>query len=174
MPSSPKLSPYLGSKLLPTSSPQLTSISAFSLFFRSRLSFKSTSSKFIFLCLLWYLSSAMSNNSAKQILTKFKYPVTLTFIQFGFISGWCMFLAVIQQFRGKNSHALFGARHGIRYPTREIIIATLPMSLFQIGGHIFGSLATSKIPVSVVHTVKVPIISELADLCRLYRLYSPY
>lgn len=111
--------------------------------------------KFVLLCLLWYLSSALSNNSAKQILISFKYPVTLTFIQFGFISGWCVLLAFIQQVRGENSRALFGANHGIRHPTREIVMTTLPLSFFQIAGHIFGSLATSQIPVSVVHTVKV-------------------
>jgi solute carrier family 35 protein E1 len=79
----------------------------------------------------------------------------LTFIQFGFIAGWCVLLALLQQVRGRNSRALFGATHGIRYPTRDIITTTLPMSFFQIAGHIFGSLATSQIPVSVVHTVKV-------------------
>lgn len=122
---------------------------------RARLSWKNASLKFVLLCLLWYLSSAMSNNSAKQILMTFKYPVTLTFVQFGFISGWCLLLAVIQKFRGPNRRALFGARYGIQIPTIAIIISTLPLSLFQIAGHVFGSLATSQIPVSVVHTVKV-------------------
>jgi len=85
----------------------------------------------------------------------FKYPVTLTFIQFGFISGWCVVLALVQQLRGRNSRALFGAKSGIRSPTKHIILTTLPLSFFQIAGHVFGSLATSQIPVSVVHTVKV-------------------
>ena len=128
---------------------------------KNRFKFTSTSLKFIFLCVLWYMSSALSNNSAKQILTTFKYPVTLTFIQFGFISGWCTVLAVIQQLRGGNSQALFGAKNGIRYPTKHIILTTLPLSLFQIAGHVFGSLATSQIPVSVVHTVKVSFPSIL-------------
>ena len=85
----------------------------------------------------------------------FNYPVTLTFIQLGFISGWCLLLAVIQRIRGGTGRVLFGAKHGIRHPTRDIIVTTLPMSCFQIAGHIFSSLATSRIPVSVVHTVKV-------------------
>ena len=121
----------------------------------SRLTLPSTSLNFLFLCLLWYTSSALSNNSAKQILMAFKYPVTLTFVQFGFISGWCLMLALFQQLRGNNSGALFGAKNGIRSPTFQIIITTLPLSLFQLAGHIFASLATSQIPVSVVHTVKV-------------------
>src|SRR5271155_2664181 len=123
---------------------------------RTRLNFTSTSLKFTLLCLLWYLSSALSNNSAKQILIVFKYPVTLVFVQLAFIAGWCMFLAFVQKLRGRNSRALFGAKQGIRYPSKEIIMTTLPLSAFQIGGHIFGNLATSEIPVSVVHTVKVP------------------
>jgi len=126
-----------------------------------RLSLTSTSLKFIFLCLLWYTSSALSNNSAKQILTAFKYPVTLTFVQFGFIASWCLFLAIIQQLRGRNSVALFGANSGIRSPTRQTILTTLPLSLFQIAGHVFGSLATSQIPVSVVHTVKVRLLINI-------------
>jgi solute carrier family 35 protein E1 len=117
------------------------------------------------------MSSALSNNSAKQILIQFKYPVTLTFIQFGFISGWCGLLAMIQQLRGRNSRALFGAKNGIRYPTAEIILTTLPLSLFQIAGHIFGSLATSQIPVSVVHTVKVSRLKCETNY-RHYHLYS--
>ena len=145
---------------------------------RNRLNFTSTSLKFTLLCLLWYLSSALSNNSAKQILIVFKYPVTLVFVQFAFIAGWCMLLAFVQKLRGRNSRALFGAKHGIRYPTREIIVTTLPLSCFQIGGHIFGNLATSEIPVSVVHTVKVspPRLLSLVRVVliapRLCRRYS--
>jgi Triose-phosphate Transporter family len=154
MSSSPKLHPFdhrHGSHSGSPSSLFSTVIVSIS----DRLSLSPAALKFVLLCFLWYLSSALSNNTAKSILTEFTYPVTLTFIQFGFISGWCCLLAVIQQIRGRNSRALFGANHGIRYPTQEIIITTLPMSLFQIAGHIFGSLATSQIPVSVVHTVKV-------------------
>ena len=155
MSSSPKFSSFFGRELDTSSSSSLPSLSRLLHDIRNRLSLSSTSAKFILLCFLWYLSSALSNNSAKQILITFSYPVTLTFIQFGFISGWCVLLAFIQQIRGESSRALFGANHGIRYPTREIVMTTLPMSFFQIAGHIFGSLATSQIPVSVVHTVKV-------------------
>lgn len=51
-------------------------------------------------------------------------------------------------------NAIPALRHGIRYPTREIIMTTLPMAGFQIGGHLLSSTATSKIPVSLVHTIK--------------------
>src|SRR5437762_10522555 len=135
MSSSPKLSPFLGREL-DTSSSSLPAIPTLLYGFRNRLSLPRTSVKFILLCFLWYLSSALSNNSAKQILISFKYPVTLTFIQFGFISGWCVLLAFIQRVRGENSRALFGAKRGIQHPTRDIIMTTLPMSFFQIAGHI--------------------------------------
>src|SRR6185369_1688886 len=45
--------------------------------------------KFIFLCVLWYASSAVTNNIGKSLLNVFPYPVTLTWIQFGFVSFYC-------------------------------------------------------------------------------------
>ncbi|KAI3640956.1 hypothetical protein MIR68_001834 [Amoeboaphelidium protococcarum] len=43
----------------------------------------------IVLCLLWYGSSAMTNNIAKQIFQLVKCPVTLTYVQFGFNAVFC-------------------------------------------------------------------------------------
>jgi solute carrier family 35 protein E1 len=156
MPTSPKFSPFIAGREFNSASLRFPS-TTFLYSLRDRLAFSKPSVKFILLCLLWYLSSALSNNSLKEILISFDYPVTLTFVQFGFISGWCVVLALLQQTRGDNQYALFGAKNGIRSPTWQIIISTLPMTFFQIAGHIFASLATSEIPVSVVHTVKVPI-----------------
>jgi solute carrier family 35 protein E1 len=45
-------------------------------------------------------------------------------------------------------------RHGIRYPTRDVLITTIPLAGFQIGGHLLSATATGKIPVSLVHTIK--------------------
>jgi len=45
-------------------------------------------------------------------------------------------------------------KNGIQKPRKEIIVATLPLTAFQIGGHILNSDAMSKIPVSLVHTIK--------------------
>ncbi|KAJ8610663.1 hypothetical protein MRB53_038442 [Persea americana] len=52
----------------------------------------------------------------------------------------------------------------IRRPSREIIVATLPLTLFQIGGHIMNSDAMARIPVSLVHTIKglSPLFTVLA------------
>ena len=47
-------------------------------------------------------------------------------------------------------------------------MATLPLTLFQIGGHILSSDAMSRIPVSLVHTIKglSPLLTILA-----YRIF---
>ncbi|KAJ7231876.1 triose-phosphate transporter family-domain-containing protein [Mycena haematopus] len=109
----------------------------------SSLSVPASSLKFVLLCTLWYTSSALSSNTGKTILNQFRYPVTLTFVQFGFVAGYCLlFMSPVVRF----SH--------MRRPTRQIIQSTLPMGMFQVGGHIFSSLAISRIPVSTVHTIK--------------------
>ena len=100
--------------------------------------------RFMFLCGLWYTSSALSSNTGKAILNQFRYPVTLTFVQFGFVAAYCLlFMSPIIRFSR------------IRSPSRAILRDTLPMGCFQVGGHIFSSMAISRIPVSTTHTIKV-------------------
>nr|CAG8433730.1 5515_t:CDS:2 [Entrophospora candida] len=85
---------------------------------------------------------AITNNIGKQILNQFNYPLTLTWVQFGFVAFYCY---------------LFGNGLGftkLEYPSRQILNKTLPLSLFSITGHVFSSYATSKVPVSFVHTIK--------------------
>ncbi|KAF7356405.1 Glucose-6-phosphate phosphate translocator 1 [Mycena venus] len=109
----------------------------------SALSVQASNLKFVLLCTLWYTSSALSSNTGKAIMTQFRYPVTLTFVQFGFVAGYCLlFMSPVIRFSR------------LRRPTRQIIQNTLPMGMFQVGGHIFSSLAISRIPVSTVHTIK--------------------
>lgn len=100
--------------------------------------------RFMLLCSLWYTTSALSSNTGKAILTQFRYPVTLTFIQFGFVASYCLLFM---------SPAVRFSR--LRMPTKAIIRCTLPMGMFQVGGHMFSSMAISRIPVSTVHTIKV-------------------
>lgn len=103
-----------------------------------------SSVRFVLLCALWYTSSALSSNTGKAILIQFRYPITLTFVQFGFVAGYCLlFMSPLVRF----SH--------FRAPSKAILRDTLPMGLFQVGGHIFSSMAISRIPVSTVHTIKV-------------------
>jgi hypothetical protein len=100
--------------------------------------------RFVLMCTIWYTTSALSSNTGKVILNRFRYPVTLTIVQFAFVSAWS-FLCMSPVVRMSK----------LRQPTRAIINTTLPMGLFQVGGHIFSSLAISRIPVSTVHTIKV-------------------
>ena len=106
----------------------------------------------------------MTNTSSKSILNGFPKPITLTIIQFAFVSGWCLFLAWLARIFPRLKTAIPALRNGIRYPTREVISTTLPLALFQIGGHILSSTATEKIPVSLVHTIKglSPLFTVLA------------
>ncbi|KAG0641992.1 triose-phosphate transporter family-domain-containing protein [Tuber brumale] len=110
------------------------------------------SPKLIALCLIWYLSSALSNTSSKTILNSFPQPVTLTVIQFAFVSSWCILLSVFAKFTMLRS--VPGLAGGLRFPTRAVIATTAPLAIFQVGGHITSSIATQKIPVSLVHTIK--------------------
>lgn len=77
-------------------------------------------------------------------MNQFRYPITLTFVQFFFVASYCaLFMSPLVGFSK------------FRPPTRAIFNATLPMGAFQVGGHIFSSMAISRIPVSTVHTIKV-------------------
>ncbi|KAF9422427.1 suppressor of loss of ypt1, partial [Entomortierella beljakovae] len=87
-------------------------------------------------CLLWYLSSAVTNNLGKQIMNQFRYPVTLTFVQFWFVSIFCFI-----------SSAVFNMAR-IHRPTAAIIKMTAPLVGFQVVGHVFSSIAISRVPLS--------------------------
>lgn len=111
----------------------------------------------VFLCLSWYATSAISNTLNKSILTTFPYPVTLSLVQF--FLAVCFGISTI--LLAQNSPTVFRllpagtvSPTGIRYPSREILSSTVPMGIFQLFGHIFSHMATSQIPVSLVHTIK--------------------
>ena len=77
---------------------------------------------------------------------------------------WCIFFAYLSHAFPYLRTAIPALKHGIVPPTRRVIKTTLPLALFQIGGHILSSVATSKIPVSLVHTIKglSPLFTVLA------------
>lgn len=110
------------------------------------------------------MSSALTNTSSKSILNAFPKPITLTLIQFAFVSTWCLFFAFLANLFPPIKRAIPALRHGIRYPDRDVIATTFPLALFQLGGHILSSTATEKIPVSLVHTIKglSPLFTVLA------------
>lgn len=113
---------------------------------------------------MWYTSSALTNTSSKSILNAFNMPATLTLIQFAFVSSLCLFLAWLATVFPVLRTKITALKHPIRAPTREVIMTTLPLAAFQIGGHLLSSTATSKIPVSLVHTIKglSPLFTVLA------------
>jgi solute carrier family 35 protein E1 len=116
------------------------------------------------LCIMWYWSSALTNTSSKAILTAFDKPATLTLIQFGFVSSYCVLFSWLASVFPRLRAAIPALKHPIRYPSREVLQTTLPLAAFQIGGHLLSSNATSKIPVSLVHTIKglSPLFTVLA------------
>ncbi|TFK51864.1 TPT-domain-containing protein [Heliocybe sulcata] len=123
-----------------------------------------TTVKFVLLCGLWYMSSAMSSNTGKTILNQFRYPVTLTLVQFGFVAGYCLvFMSPAVRFTR------------LRRPNREILGTALPMGMFQVGGHMFSSMAISMIPVSTTHTIKAlsPLFTVAAYALLFGVRYSP-
>lgn len=106
----------------------------------------------------------MTNTSSKSILTVFDKPATLTIIQFAIVSSYCITLSWLASVFPSLKNAIPALKNPIRYPTREVIMTTLPLAGFQIGGHLLSSTATSRIPVSLVHTIKglSPLFTVLA------------
>ncbi|KAK3343911.1 triose-phosphate transporter family-domain-containing protein [Lasiosphaeria hispida] len=120
--------------------------------------------KLISLCVMWYWSSALTNTSSKSILTAFDKPATLTLVQFAFVSTYCILFSWLASTFPRLRTAIPALKHPLRYPSRDVIVTTLPLAAFQIVGHLLSSTATSKIPVSLVHTIKglSPLFTVLA------------
>ncbi|ORY74374.1 triose-phosphate transporter family-domain-containing protein, partial [Protomyces lactucae-debilis] len=123
--------------------------------------------RFVCLCILWYSSSALTNTSSKTFLNALDAPVTLTLVQFFFVAAWTALLAQL----GFIFRLGFLGTSPIRRIDMHVWRATAPMSLFVLGGHLFSSFATSKIPVSTVHTIKAlsPMFTVLA-YCLVFRV----
>ncbi|KAK5660865.1 hypothetical protein OQA88_12236 [Cercophora sp. LCS_1] len=120
--------------------------------------------KLITLCVMWYGSSALTNTSSKSILTAFDKPATLTLVQFAFVSSFCILFSALASQYPQLRTAIPALKHPLRYPSRDVIATTMPLAAFQIFGHLLSSNATSKIPVSLVHTIKglSPLFTVLA------------
>lgn len=110
------------------------------------------------------MTSIFTNMSSKAILTALPRPITLTTVQFAFVSGWCLVLAALARKYPRMKQTMPFLKYGIRSPSKELVTATLPLTCFQIGGHILSADATSRIPVSLVHTIKglSPLMTVLA------------
>ncbi|ODQ72504.1 hypothetical protein LIPSTDRAFT_46542, partial [Lipomyces starkeyi NRRL Y-11557] len=111
--------------------------------------------KLIVLSLCWYWSSAVSNTLTKSILNAFPYPVTLTVLQFAFVVFWAVTISSLTRSKFPGVDRFVPQAHtGITRPTKQIVLTVAPMAVFQLSGHIFSHIATSRIPVTVVHTIK--------------------
>lgn len=75
-----------------------------------------------------------------------------------------MFAAWLASIYRPLKAAVPALKYGIQRPSKEIILITLPLAAFQIGGHVLHSHAMSRIPVSLVHTIKglSPLFTVLA------------
>lgn len=110
------------------------------------------------------MTSAITNTSSKSILNALPQPITLTIIQFAFVSIWCFVLVYLSTVIPSLRKSIPALKNGIKYPSRDVLMTTLPLAIFQLTGHILSSMATSKIPVSLVHTIKglSPLFTVLA------------
>jgi len=110
------------------------------------------------------MTSALTNTSSKSILTAFPKPVTLTIVQFASVSMWCLILAYLASMFPTLKRSIPALKNGILPPSRQILYTAMPLAVFQLLGHLLSSYATSKIPVSLVHTIKglSPLFTVLA------------
>lgn len=110
------------------------------------------------------MTSALTNTSSKSIMIAFPRPVTLTLVQFAFVSSWCVLLAYLASVYPLLRKSIPALKSGLRPPSRHVLMTTLPLAVFQVGGHLLSSTATARIPVSLVHTIKglSPLFTVLA------------
>lgn len=133
----------------------------------------------ITLCGFWYTFSIVSANSTKAILSRFKYPVTLT--QFQFVMNTILCVLLFAALAASPKMALKFPKGSVPQldtldfsikkfmtPTSFIISTTLPMGAFQFIGHITSHKATSVMPVSLVHTIKA--LSPISTVF-IYRVF---
>ncbi|KAF2671629.1 TPT-domain-containing protein [Microthyrium microscopicum] len=125
---------------------------------------------------IWYFASVMSSTSSKQILLAFPKPVTLTILQFAFVSSWCLFLSWLSSQFPWIKRRIPALKNGIKKPSRSVIMTTLPITGFMIGGHILSSDAISRMDVSLVHTIKglSPLFTVVAYRFIYGTKYSTY
>jgi len=93
------------------------------------------------LILGWYLASALHSNYSKKVLKQYKHPITMTYIQFFSIALYNFF-----------SHILGFTK--LKPLSMYVIKQTLPLSIFQIGGHLLNSYSLSLVSVNFVQTIK--------------------
>ena len=125
----------------------------------------------LLLCVLWYTSSALTSNTSKDLLSRrrvpghevklppvFPYPVTLTLVQFVFVNLYC-YLGTRRTLLGEWVLA-----KRLVHVTWQQLRDIIQISVFNVVGHALGSLAVSRVEVSLVHTIKAlsPLFTVLS------------
>jgi len=97
-------------------------------------------------------------------LNVFPKPATLTIAQFASVWIWCIILTSLASAFPSLKRTIPALKNGLRRPSWDVMATALPLSVFQLLGHLLSSYATSKIPVSLVHTIKglSPLFTVLA------------
>lgn len=142
--------------------------------------------KLVFLCAVWYFTSVISSSTTKEILRDFKYPVSLTEIQFIMNGLLCLSLLFIIKlskslftynlqksfptgtFPPQLIESNYSLLHDFLKPSFLVLKTTIPMGMFQFVGQITSHNSTSIIPVSLVHTIKA--LSPLTTVL-IYRFF---
>jgi len=123
------------------------------------------------LVIIWYISSAISNNLNKTILDErvsvLPFPLTLTFFQFGFISLSCLiiFKLATSSSSSSSSHSLLSTRMQ-QLDSKTFMTVLVPLCLSQVTAHLLTQISVQEVPVSFVHTVKAtsPIFAILLSI----------
>ncbi|ORX58524.1 TPT-domain-containing protein [Piromyces finnis] len=94
-----------------------------------------------FLIIGWYCASAFHSNYQKKVLKQYKHPFTITYLQFLSI----VFYSGISHFAGFTK---------LQKISKYVVKQTLPLSMFQIFGHLLNTFALSLVSVNFVQTIK--------------------
>lgn len=90
-------------------------------------------------------------------MQKYRFPLTLTLVQFAFVSIFSLLYGLIVSAE-------------IKRPTMQVLKSTAPLGFFQIFGHILSSTALTFVSVSFSHTIKA--LSPLFTVAIYTSLYQ--
>jgi len=122
------------------------------------------------LVLIWYISSAISNNLNKTILdasvSVLPFPLTLTFFQFGFISLSCLIIFKLSSSSSSSSSPTLVSTRLQQLDKNLLTTVLIPLCLSQISAHLLTQISVQQVPVSFVHTVKAasPVFAILLSI----------
>lgn len=115
-----------------------------------------------------YTCSSLTNNIGKTIFDEFRYPISLTVAQFGFVavfayiySNWphpLLLLLTAWAFVlvAKTGATTTSGQLADIIPLSNNVLKTVgPLAFFNIAGHVLSAVSISRVSVSLAHTIKV-------------------